>query len=147
MRTDPPGATVEVIAYNTAEGPWLNLGPSPIVKARVPRGYLRWRVSKAGFAAVLGSGHSPALSLVVKLESEGTTPAGMVRVPATTFQQTIGQVGLVGPYSMDAYFIDQYEVTNRQFQEFVDKTGYQKADFWKHKFRSEERRVGKECRL
>ncbi len=133
VRTDPPGALVEVIAYNAGEGSWLNLGPSPISKARIPRGYIRWRVSKAGFGAMLGARHS-VLPLEVKLEPEGTTPAGMVRLPAGTFQQTIGQVGTVGPYSLDAYFIDQYEVTNRQFQEFVDKGGYQNPDFWKHKF-------------
>ena len=33
------------------------------------------------------------------------------------------------------YWIDQYEVTNRQFKVFVDQGGYQKRDYWKVDFK------------
>ena len=32
------------------------------------------------------------------------------------------------------YWIDQYEVTNRQFKAFVDQGGYQKREYWKFDF-------------
>ena len=32
------------------------------------------------------------------------------------------------------YWIDQYEVTNRQFKAFVDQGGYQKQEYWKVDF-------------
>ena len=32
------------------------------------------------------------------------------------------------------YWIDQYEVTNRQFKAFVDQGGYQKREYWKIDF-------------
>src|SRR5216683_3022438 len=32
------------------------------------------------------------------------------------------------------FWIDQYEVTNRQFKAFVDQGGYQKRDYWKFDF-------------
>jgi hypothetical protein len=32
------------------------------------------------------------------------------------------------------FFIDQYEVTNRQFKEFLDKGGYRNESYWKHPF-------------
>ena len=32
------------------------------------------------------------------------------------------------------YFIDRYEVTNRQFKQFVDQGGYQKREYWKTPF-------------
>ena len=32
------------------------------------------------------------------------------------------------------YWIDQYEVTNRQFKAFVDQGGYQKREYWKVDF-------------
>jgi len=32
------------------------------------------------------------------------------------------------------YWIDQYEVTNRQFKDFVDQGGYQKREYWKVDF-------------
>ena len=41
-----------------------------------------------------------------------------------------GQVEDVG--YVDDFFIDQFEVTNRQFKEFVDQGGYQKKEYWKH---------------
>jgi hypothetical protein len=36
--------------------------------------------------------------------------------------------------ALPAYDIDKFEVTNRQYQEFVDKGGYQKRQYWKQKF-------------
>jgi eukaryotic-like serine/threonine-protein kinase len=32
------------------------------------------------------------------------------------------------------YWIDQHEVTNRQFKQFLDQGGYQKRDYWKQNF-------------
>ena len=32
------------------------------------------------------------------------------------------------------FFIDRYEVTNKQFKEFIDAGGYQKREYWKNKF-------------
>ncbi len=32
------------------------------------------------------------------------------------------------------FFMDRYEVTNKQFKEFVDKGGYVNHDYWKHAF-------------
>jgi len=33
-----------------------------------------------------------------------------------------------------AAWMDKYEVTNRQFKEFVDAGGYQKREYWKQPF-------------
>ena len=38
------------------------------------------------------------------------------------------------PIDLPAHDIDQFEVTNRQYQEFVDQGGYQKRQYWKQKF-------------
>ena len=35
---------------------------------------------------------------------------------------------------LDHFYIDTYEVTNRQFKAFVDGGGYQKKEHWKQKF-------------
>jgi dienelactone hydrolase len=32
------------------------------------------------------------------------------------------------------FFFDKYEVTNKQFKEFIDRGGYQKKEYWKHEF-------------
>src|SRR5262249_37587616 len=37
------------------------------------------------------------------------------------------------------YWIDKYEVTNKQFKEFLDHGGYSKPEYWVHKFRMDGR--------
>ena len=32
------------------------------------------------------------------------------------------------------FFIDKYEVTNKQYKEFVDNGGYSNRDYWKNEF-------------
>ncbi len=44
-------------------------------------------------------------------------------------------VGGDSPVGMlNDFFIDKYEVTNKQFKEFIDNGGYQKKEYWKHEF-------------
>jgi len=58
----------------------------------------------------------------------------MVAVPAAKYQDYIWSLGSFGPYDLPAYYIDKFEVTNREYQRFVDAGGYQKRDYWKHPF-------------
>jgi formylglycine-generating enzyme required for sulfatase activity len=55
-------------------------------------------------------------------------PEGMVLIPAGTFQMgsTTGDVDEVPVHTveLDAYYIDQYEVTNAEYQVFVAATGH-----------------------
>ena len=44
--------------------------------------------------------------------------------------------------SLDDFLIDRYEVTNREFAEFVAGGGYRKPEYWKHPFAKEGRTVG-----
>ncbi len=39
------------------------------------------------------------------------------------------------------YWIDRYEVTNKQFKEFLDKAGYKEQKYWKHEFRKDGRKL------
>ena len=34
----------------------------------------------------------------------------------------------------NGFFMDRYEVTNKQFKEFVDNGGYRNQEYWKNKF-------------
>jgi dienelactone hydrolase len=40
----------------------------------------------------------------------------------------------VAPAEAEEFWIDKYEVTNRQFKEFVNAGGYQKREYWKEPF-------------
>jgi len=35
---------------------------------------------------------------------------------------------------LDEYWLDKYEVTNRQFKDFIDRGGYQDRKYWRHEF-------------
>jgi dienelactone hydrolase len=57
-------------------------------------------------------------------------PEGMVLSPPATWGDYIGFIGWVGPYKMPAYYADRYEVTNREYQKFVDSGGYENRKYW-----------------
>jgi formylglycine-generating enzyme required for sulfatase activity len=138
IRTTPPGATVEWRDYAaTEDAPWEPLGSSPIEGADVPKAYLRRRIWKAGFdtvEAAFSVWTTPVMEF--KLAPEGSTPAGMVRVPGGRYQY-----GTAPAVELEDYWLDKYEVTNRQFKEFVDAGGYRKREDWKHPFVQDDREL------
>ena len=90
----------------------------------------------AGAAAVLmaamliPTGSTPAAAPVV-VEPPGTAPEGMVWIPGGTFQMGNADPAHnqrdeapVHAVTLDGFWMDATEVTNRQFKEFVDATGY-----------------------
>jgi len=126
FHTDPPEADVYIRDYIDAgdEVPWDHLGRTPLNAVVIPTGFLRYRITKRGFHAVEGSVGSQVAGssgvLGVTLDAEGSAPSGMLRVPA---QKPI-----------EEFWLDKYEVTNRQFREFVTQGGYEKPGYWKHPF-------------
>jgi dienelactone hydrolase len=57
----------------------------------------------------------------------------MVRVSPAKYFKTLYIPGYEGMPELELkdYWIDRYEVTNRQFKDFVDQGGYQKRQYWK----------------
>lgn len=135
----PSGATVEIRDYLSPDDTWIRLGTTPLEKAALPSGYLRWRVSKPGMPAYEGAPITKEIMGFVQkheflLEGAAQAPQGMVAVPASKYFDVIWSLGDLGPYDLPAYYIDRFEVTNRQYQEFVERGGYQKREYWKHRF-------------
>ena len=50
------------------------------------------------------------------------------------FQLFIPGLDHLPPVSLPDYWIDQHEVTNREFKRFVDDGGYRRAEFWREPF-------------
>jgi dienelactone hydrolase len=61
-------------------------------------------------------------------------PGGMVPVPASNWTGYIDFVGFLGPYKLPPYYVDRFEVTNRDYQKFVDSGGYEKKEYWTQPF-------------
>ena len=57
----------------------------------------------------------------------------MVPVDGGPWGALIGFIGWVR-YVLPAFDMDRFEVTNREYQKFVDEGGYQKREYWKEKF-------------
>jgi formylglycine-generating enzyme required for sulfatase activity/dienelactone hydrolase len=139
VSSTPPGATVEIKDYLSPDDPWVSLGTTPLKDVVIPIGYLRWRVSKAGVGEMTVAPETSGLfgpfpEFNFHLDLTTAAPKGMVAVPATKFDGVIWSIGGVGPYEFPLFYMDQYEVSNRAYQEFVDQGGYQKQEYWVEKF-------------
>jgi serine/threonine protein kinase/formylglycine-generating enzyme required for sulfatase activity/dienelactone hydrolase len=146
LETNPPGADVYRKSYLEPDAPWEFVGKTPFKRVRVARGTLLWKFEKPGFGAVYrttlaliprSSGPpGEAVESSVTLDEVDKIPSGMVRVEPAKYSRTLFIPGYEGmpELPLKDYWIDQYEVTNKQFKSFVDQGGYQKRDYWKVNF-------------
>jgi formylglycine-generating enzyme required for sulfatase activity/dienelactone hydrolase/predicted Ser/Thr protein kinase len=126
--TDPPGAEVAVRNYIDEQGEWESLGTTPVVDHRLPQGLYRLRISKAGYLPMEVT--YSAGRATIKLVSEAEAVPGMMFVPGGPVT-----VGTAGTVVLPDYWIDKYEVTNRDFKQFVDRGGYSQPEYWTEPFR------------
>ena len=126
VTTDPVGADVAFAAYR-APTTWFPIGRTPLEDVRIARGLIRVRISKAGFQPIEGSLSPPAQRF--RLDSVDAVPPGMVRVTGGRDPARFGSIG-----DLDDYWIDRFEVTNRQYKEFVDQGGYRRREYWREPF-------------
>ncbi len=127
LTTTPEGADVQVKDYADPGGAWESLGRTPI-RDFMPLGLYRARVSLAG--------HDPVeVSLAdgtqIKLWPSGTTPQGMTFVRGGAYA-----LGVAGSVILPDFWIERTEVTNRDYQRFVEAGGYRTPQFWKQPFSS-----------
>lgn len=145
VNTQPSGAEVSVKSYGVPGAEWMSLGVTP-VNLRVPYQMMHWKITKAGYEPFEGAPFSPgsigALAQGLVLDSLGARPPGTVRIPGGPLERVL----LIEPTRfltgtvVDSYFLERYEVTNRQFKEFVNAGGYRTRKWWP----SDMRRAGRE---
>lgn len=138
IRTEPPGAKVYMRPYSAPEGEWKYLGVSPLDDTQLPVGFFRWKMEKDGYETVFAAVPTFDLDLTARdyilpndvvrtLDKNGTVPRGMVRVK--------------GQSEIDDFYVDKYEVSNRDFKVFVDAGGYTDKKYWKHRFTQDGREI------
>jgi serine/threonine protein kinase/dienelactone hydrolase len=135
IKTDPPGAKIYIKEYRAPDGEWQYLGVSPLDKIRLPIGIFRWKIEKEEYETVLATASTWDVNmgnevriipydLTRTLDKKGAIPPGMVRVQGA--ETPVG--------TLTDFYIDTYEVTNKQYKEFINGGGYRERKFWKQKF-------------
>jgi serine/threonine protein kinase len=128
--TTPSGAKIFMKEYDKPDQDWTYIGVTPIDSIRMAAGYFRTKVEKKGYRTITalsaGFTFSTEKGFIPKdinfiLDEEDKIPPGMVRVTADEEY-------------LDDFLIDRYEVTNKQFKEFINQDGYQNKEYWKHDF-------------
>jgi len=136
VNTDPNGASVFYRQYKDIDGPWRLLGRTPIKEVRFPPGFYAFKVVKEGYDTLevgrLVNAFSKEVSYTL-LEKE-SIPYEMVKVPDSS-----GRVPIVGftpltVVTLDSFLIDRFEVTNKEYKEFIDDGGYERREYWEHDF-------------
>jgi eukaryotic-like serine/threonine-protein kinase len=147
LQSMPTGVDVYRKAYNDATVQWELVGKTPIKSVRQPRGMFLWKFEKQGFGTIFRTTTSliplfwlplnEQVTRELSLDNAEDIPSGMVRVSPGNYYNALlipGYEGLTELPITD-YWIDRYEVTNRQFKTFLDQGGYQKREYWKFEFR------------
>ncbi len=136
INTTPPGADVYGKEYKAVDSEWLYLGKTPLKDLRLPLSVFRWKVRLAGFREREGIGTIGRQTTTLNflpLYKDDAVPPEMVHVTGATIAPNMANLELA-PVELKDYALDKYEVTNKQFKEFVVNGGYQKREYWKQSF-------------
>jgi formylglycine-generating enzyme required for sulfatase activity len=134
----PAGAQIAYREYGDDTAPWCSAGTTPIARVKVPRALLQWRAELNGYVTAEDVGPVRSLRLQFTMARPQKIPPRMVRASMgkEPFQLLVPErVYLQNPSAvLDDFLIDRYEVTNREFKEFVDAHGYQRPEYWVEPF-------------
>ena len=119
---------------------WSYLGETPL-KTRIPRGYINFKISKPGFVDYLSLTSVWTINNLYNSETENhyqLTPISdekenMVKVPGGKTKLYVSALGDLNMVDLKPYWIDKYEVTNREYQKFIDEGGYKTKKYWEEK--------------
>lgn len=151
VTTEPDAARVYLKRFSNDSNGKLParelIGATPISNLPVARGEYVLYIEKEGYAPFERTISSklyhfattmlpPDESTVVdqRLIEVEKLPDRMAFVPGGAYKLVCWQKPTVASVELDDYFIDKYEVTNREYKEFINAGGYQKKQYWKHPF-------------
>ncbi len=148
VTSEPAGARVYLTRFASDNAELI--GTTPLTKHTIARGTYILRVEKDRYAkfertmtSVLvraGNKFVPPdepRDFAVKLLAADQTPDRMTFVPGGKYKLTSRTKPTEQSVVLEDFFIDKYEVTNREYKEFITAGGYFNQQFWKHLSRSD----------
>ena len=134
IHTVPPDAKVFIKEYEDIDGDWEYLGNTSIEGIKLPLSFFRWKIQKDGYETVKHAHPGMDGQISFHLDKVGTIPLGMVRVTGGKERIRIFGLNNLAKVQLNDFYIDRYEVTNKQYKQFMDSGGYQNRKYWKHEF-------------
>ena len=147
VTTDPPGAEVYLRRFapdGSGHFPQRQLvGTTPIHGLAIPSGDYVMYIEKNGYASIQRTLSTASyhvfpgirgISLEHKLIETANAPERMVFIPGSTYNLLAYGRPTEAPVHLDDFFIDKFEVTNREYKEFITAGGYLRKEYWKYPF-------------
>jgi eukaryotic-like serine/threonine-protein kinase len=151
VTTEPAGARVYLKRFspNVADNPAerQEVGLTPVHNLRIARGEYILSLEKDGYGMAertisnilsrTGNALVPPdepSDFHIKMVAADEVLPRMVFVPGGTYALASRNRPTENKVQVDDFFIDKYEVTNREYKEFITAGGYYKREYWKHPF-------------
>lgn len=127
--THPEGAAVFYREYEDLEGEWVKLGTTPIENLEMPnRSFFQCKMEMPGYETIYALASTWEDTLYRTLFLHEYIPERMVYIEGIN-EQIIANL-LSG--DKQGFFMDKYEVSNREYKRFVDDGGYHNPEYWKY---------------
>ena len=131
IRTEPSGAKIFRKPFDKTESEWEYIGESPVDSMYMPKYLFNWKFEKPGYE-----------TLYRQFWSMGPRDLSTFK-PQAAIQECVlmkkeaqpqNMVPVSGTNNIPDFFIDKYEVANKEFKQFMDNRGYQDKGFLKIPF-------------
>jgi len=137
LYSEPEGALVRVRGYGDDGADWITLGRTPLEQIRVPYGISTVELEAEGLGTVRdilwGMSYFGDQRRFV-IEAPGTAPEGMVRAAVDSIPLQLPGLDHLEKEPLADFYVDRFEVTNAEYQRFVDAGGYTDPRYWKEPF-------------
>ena len=141
IRSKPANAKVFYKDIDSDE--WNYLGDTPL-KTRIPgmnsraRGFIEFKIKKEGFldyTSLTTAGLIRGVSLASKgnyfeLVAEKDANKNMIRIPGGNTKLFVSELGDLNALNLKDFWIDKFEVSNADYQKFINDGGYRNKALW-----------------
>ena len=147
ISTEPAGAQVYLRRFAADASGHLPsrylVGTTPIRDLPIPRGNYLMYIEKNGYAPIQRTLSTVSyhlfrgmrkISIEHKLIEGANMPERMVFIPGGTYKLLAYGRPTETAVQLDDFFIDKFEVTNGEYKEFINASGYLKKEYWKYPF-------------